>query len=274
MLQQAPPNYKIARIPMEKGLLFRCGVRNNNPEGKSLLRNAYRPWYFKKRIEEIEGIGVERDLAGLPLLQPPEGIDLWDDTNPEAIKMRNYATNLVKNVRRDSSEGLVVPFGWEFKLLSTGGSRQFDTNAIISRYDNRIAITMLADLVMLGTDRNGSFALADIKKSLLANSVQSLVKDIANVINENAVKPLFKYNNFSNMTNLPKIVPSDVEAPSLKEIGDYVRATGISALNDPTVMDYLKEIANIPTSSQTSETTQNAQGKTGTADYNAVYYGG
>ena len=114
MLQQAPPNYKIARIPMSKGLLFRCGVRNNNPEGKSLLRNAYRPWYFKKRIEEIEGIGVERDLAGLPLLQPPEGIDLWDETNPEAVKMRNYATNLVKNVRRDSSEGLVVPFGWEF----------------------------------------------------------------------------------------------------------------------------------------------------------------
>lgn len=274
MLQQAPPNYKIARIPMEKGLLFRCGVRNNNPEGKSLLRNAYRPWYFKKRIEEIEGIGVERDLAGLPLLQPPEGIDLWDETNPEAVKMRNYATNLVKNVRRDSSEGLVVPFGWEFKLLSTGGSRQFDTNAIISRYDNRIAITMLADLVMLGTDRNGSFALADIKKSLLANSVQSLVKDMANVINENAVKTLFRYNNFPGMTNIPKIVPSDVEAPSLKEIGDYVRATGISALNDPAVMDYLREIANIPTSSQSSETTQNAQGKTGTADYNSVYYGG
>lgn len=273
MLQQAPPSYKITNIPIEKGLLFRCGVRNNNPEGKSLLRNAYRPWYFKKRIEEIEGIGVERDLAGLPLLQPPEGIDLWDETNPDAVKMKNYAVNLVKNVRRDSSEGLVVPYGWEFKLLSTGGSRQFDTNSIISRYDNRIAITMLADLVMLGTDRNGSFALADIKKSLLANSVQSLVKDIASVINENAVKKLFRYNNFPNMTNIPTIVPSDVEAPSLKEIGDYVRATGLNSLNDPEVMNYLKEIAGIPKTGVDGDVPR-GKGQVGQADYNSVYYGG
>lgn len=58
MLQQAPPLYNIVKIPAEKSLLFRTGVRNNNPEGKSLLRNAYRPWYFKKRIEEIEGKGI------------------------------------------------------------------------------------------------------------------------------------------------------------------------------------------------------------------------
>lgn len=274
MLQQAPPNYKVVKIPTEKGLLFRAGVKNNTPEGKSLLRNAYRPWYFKKRIEEIEGIGIERDLAGLPLLQPPEGIDLWDDTNPEAVKMRNYAVNLVKNVRRDSSEGLVIPFGWDFRLLSTGGSRQFDTNAIINRYDQRICITMLADIVMLGTDRNGSFALADIKKSILSNSVQSLVKDIANVINESAVKKLFKYNNFPGITNIPMIVPAEVEAPSLKEIGDFVRASGISALNDPVVMDYLKEIAGIPTNKTTEGDVTPGKGKVGTADYNAVYYGG
>jgi hypothetical protein len=150
---------------------------------------------------------------------------------------------------------------------------------------------MLADIVMLGTDRNGSFALADIKKSILSNSVQSLVKDIANVINENAVKNLFKYNNFPGITDILKIVPAEVEAPSLKEIGDFVRATGISALNDPVVAKYLKEIAGIPThgASDNVQDTENqneesevevetdgtpAKGKVGTADYNAVYYGG
>lgn len=273
MIQQAPPLYKIQKIPTSKALLFRTGVRNNNPEGKSLLRNAYRPWYFKKRIEEVEGIGIERDLAGLPVIQPPDGLDLWDEKNPDAIKMKNYAINLVKNVRRDSSEGLVVPFGWDFKLLSTGGSRQFDTNSIINRYDQRIAITMLADIVMLGTDRNGSFALADIKKSILSNSVESLVKDIADVINETAVYYLFRYNNFPNITELPKLVPSQIESPSLKELGDFIRATGINTLNDPAVMDYLKDIVNIPKSDVNDTRLNGNDTKAGATDYNAAYLG-
>ncbi|NMA23970.1 MAG: hypothetical protein GX938_10755, partial [Spirochaetales bacterium] len=67
--QLAEPNYQKVIIPLSKGLLFRTRVTRNNPEGKSLLRNAYRPWFFKKHFEEIEGIGIERDLAGFPVLQ-------------------------------------------------------------------------------------------------------------------------------------------------------------------------------------------------------------
>ena len=56
----------LVTIPIEKGLLFRTQTRR--PMGRSVLRNAYLPWYQKKRIEEVEGIGIERDLAGLPVL--------------------------------------------------------------------------------------------------------------------------------------------------------------------------------------------------------------
>ena len=55
MQQQPPPDYQIFTIPIQKSLLFRTSVQRNNPEGFSLLRGAYRSWYFKKRIEEIEG---------------------------------------------------------------------------------------------------------------------------------------------------------------------------------------------------------------------------
>jgi hypothetical protein len=75
-IQEAPPNYGQTTIPLSRGLLFRTEVTRDNPEGRSLLRNAYRPWYFKKRMEEIEGIGVERDLAGLPVITPPKAVAL------------------------------------------------------------------------------------------------------------------------------------------------------------------------------------------------------
>ena len=41
-VQMAEPDFKIVSIPMSKGLLFRTRISRDNPEGKSLLRNAYR----------------------------------------------------------------------------------------------------------------------------------------------------------------------------------------------------------------------------------------
>lgn len=68
MTQAPPPTFEHITIPIEKALHFRTRSRKDNPEGRSILRNSYRSWYFKKRIQEIEGYGIERDLAGFPVL--------------------------------------------------------------------------------------------------------------------------------------------------------------------------------------------------------------
>ena len=79
--QMPAPTFKVIRIPIDKCLLFRTESRKDNPEGRSILRNAYQAWYYKKRIQEIEGIGIERDLAGFPVLIAPEGCDIWSKEN-------------------------------------------------------------------------------------------------------------------------------------------------------------------------------------------------
>lgn len=243
--QQAPPNYGPVTIPLSKGLLFRTKVARDNPEGRSLLRNAYRPWYFKKRIEEIEGIGIERDLAGLPMLETPQGLDIWDPNNEEATRLRATAESLVRNIRRDRSEGVVLPGGWQLKLLSTGGSRQFDTNGIINRYDNRIAVTMLADIVMMGGDKVGSFALGEVKKSLLAASLEALIQHIADVFNTYAVPKLFQYNYFPGITDIPKIKPGEIETPDIKELAFLLRAGGLDATKDLPLMNLIRRLISL-----------------------------
>lgn len=244
-VQQAPPHYAINAIPLTKGLLFRTEVARDNPEGRSLLRNAYRPWYFKKRIEEIEGIGIERDLAGLPTLTPPENTDLWDPMNPQAMKLKNMAETLVRNIRRDRSEGVVLPHGWTLELMSTGGSRQFDTNAIINRYDNRIAVTMLADIVMMGGDKVGSFALGEVKKSLLAASLESIIQGIADTLNTYAVPKLFSFNYFPGIKELPKIVPGEVETPDIKDMAFLLRAGGLNVAKDLPLMNLIRRLISL-----------------------------
>lgn len=120
MTQLAPPDWKMCTIPVEKALHFRTKSRKDNPEGKSILRNAYRSWYFKKRIQEIEGIGIERDLAGLLIIHTPQDMDIWDREDPHMVQMHDVLEKMVKSIRRDEMEGIILPCDFKLELLSSG----------------------------------------------------------------------------------------------------------------------------------------------------------
>lgn len=248
-IQRCEPDFKTVRIPMTKGLLFRTRISKDNPEGKSLLRNAYRSWFFKKHFEEIEGIGIERDLAGFPVLTAPEGLDLWNEEDPRMTKMRADAEALVASVRRDSEEGMLLPHGWDLKLLTSGSSRQINIGDTIERYDNRIAITMLSDIILIGNNRTGSFALADTKQSLLAAALQAQVSNIADVFNAFAVPRLFALNSFPGLVDLPEIVPSGIQTPSMQEVALMLRAMGLNISKDRDLLSYLWHILGFPSMS-------------------------
>ena len=245
-VQRPEPQQHEIRIPIEKGLLFRTRASRGNPEGKSLLRNAYRAYYFKQRFEEIEGIGIERDLAGLPVLQTPEELDLWDDTDPEMVKLRQMAEELVASVRRDANEGIILPSGWELSLLNAPSSRQINIGEVIDRYDNRIAITMLSDIVLIGNgSKAGSYAMADVKQSILANALQAQLYNIADVFNQQAVTQLFEFNNW-DLQELPQIVPGQIATPSLKEVAVMLRAMELDINRDPELNNYLRSLMAMP----------------------------
>lgn len=254
--QQIPSSGEIIEIPMSKCLLFRTRTDRGNPEGRSLLRNAYRPWILKKNIEELEAIGIERELAGLPVLQAPEGVDLWNPNNEAAVRLRAAVELLVSNIRRDKNSGMVLPFGWVFNLVASGGKRQVNTNETINRYDQRIAVTMLADIVMLGADKVGSFALADVKKSLLAVALEAQVQSIADVFNKHAIPKLLELNNIKGITNYPKFVPSEIEAPDINSLADFLsklQKLGVNLFPDEKLENYLNSSAGLPEGSINSK---------------------
>ena len=236
-------------IPMERCLLFRTSAVNNNPEGVSFLRGAYRPWYFKKHIEEVEGIGIERDLAGLPVVTAPEGLDLDNKDDPKAVEAKNQALKLVTSVRRDRNDGIVMNHGWEFDLVTSGGSRQFDTSAIINRYDQRIAITLLADIIMLGADKVGSFALAKVKQSLLATSLDAQLDGVCEILNRHAIPRLIDLNTFPGITGYPKFKCDSVVAPDLTELGTFIgklAGAKMPLFPDLDLENYLRTLCGFP----------------------------
>lgn len=270
MRQLAPPDWKDVLIPASKMLLFRTTSRRNSPEGVSILRTAYRPWWFKKRLEEIEGIGIERDLAGLPVAYvPPELLGASDKLTDGQKALRTSLQQLVTRVRRDRQEGVLFPLAYDaagkemyrFELLSTGGARQFNTNEVIGRYEARIAMTVLADFLLLGTQNVGSWALSSDKVNLFNEALKTWAKMIADVFNRQAIPRLFKLNGL-DQSKLPKLAPGEIVTPNLSEIGDFITklaSAGMPLFPNEEFEDYLFELANFPEIDEAVRAEQQAQ---------------
>lgn len=263
MTQMPPPDYKQITIPMSKGLLFRTSSHKGNPEGESILRKAYRPWFFKKRIEEIEGIGMERDLAGLPVAWVPPNLL---DANASAEDAATLASieEMVKNVRNDKQAGLVLPLAYDdrgnklfdFDLLSAKGRRAFDTNQIIMRYNRVIAMSALADFIVLGHDNVGSFALASSKTKVFSVAVGAYMNEISEVINKHAIPALLEFNGMANV-GTPKLVHGDIETMDLNQLALYVQTLaniGVD-LSGEKILNHLRSQAGLPNEGVSNELT-------------------
>ena len=250
MTQMPPPDFGLITIPMNKAMLFHTRSRKDNPEGRSILRTAYRSWYFKRRIQEIEGIGIERDLAGLPVITTPEGMDIWDKDDEDMNAIRTGLEAMVKNIRRDSTEGLVLPFGYTFELTSTGGSRQFDTNSIIARYDTKISQTVLADFIQLGHESVGSFALSSDKTNLFSMAICAFLDIICQTFNSQGIPALIDINgdHFAGVTDYPRLTHGDIEDVDLATVATFIKdMTSIGVIiPDESLEDYVRQLGKLP----------------------------
>lgn len=254
--QMAPPDYRIRRVPLSKCMLFRTQVSKNNPEGRSILRNAWVSYYMKKNMQIFEGIGVERDMAGYPLIQiAPSDVqkgqiapDIWNRKNPEMVALNAHLQHIVRSVRRDEQEGMVMPWWAEFKLVSTGSRRSFDTNAIVSRYDQRIAMSMMADFIMLGHEAVGSKALAATKISLFTAALSSFLDTACSIIDRKAVTTLLAFNGIP-LDMAPTMKHGDVESVNISELGDFiakVAGTGFNPLAGMSAQKAVMAAAKLP----------------------------
>lgn len=242
-------------IPIDKMLLFRTSEEGNNPEGRSILRNAYRPWYFKRRLEEIEAIGVERDLAGLPVASIPSKY-MAADADPADRALYETYKRLVSNIRRDTNDGLVIPSNvdpsgnklFSIELMNTGGSRSIQTDPILMRYAKEIATSVLADFLFLGQGKTGSFALSDNKTDMFKQSVTAFLQTVAGEFNRKLIPAIWSLNDLPEDT-MPKLVPGDVEKGNLDATGQFLSAmasAGAALFPDEELENHLRKQAGWP----------------------------
>lgn len=256
LYQLAPPHYYQTYIPIKKLLLFRTTVDKNNPEGRSILRNAFRPWYMKKNLENIEAIGMERDLAGLPVAYCPPEIMSSGATQDQKATFAALK-EIVTNIRRDEQEGLVMPLAYDqsgkplydLKLLSTGGARQFDTDKVINRYDQRIAMTMLADFLLLGHNASGNRSIVEKRTDVFATAIGAYLDIVADVVNRHGIPRLFELNPDLEVSDYPKLEHGDLESVDLDQLGTYIQKlaqSGFPLFPNPDLEKFLMKAGHMP----------------------------
>lgn len=244
-------------LPMDRCVLFRTRPYKNNPEGRSILRNAYRSWYLKKRLEEIEAIGIARDLNGLPVVQVPAQI-MSNTASAAQRATRSSMETLVSKIHRDEMEGIVMPSelepgesniatGYKLTLLSTNGGKQLSADPVIRRYDARIAMSMAAEFIILGTEKQGSFALGAEKSANFIRSLYWYGQTIADTMNKGPIKKLYDANNVP-VANRAKICPGELDSPDLLSFGQFLQSVTTNGLLHPTpaVESRIREIGDLP----------------------------
>jgi hypothetical protein len=239
-------------IPWEKALLFRPTATKGNPEGRSLLRNGYPSYYYAKHLAKIEGIVVERGLGGLPVLYVPPNL-MSPAASAEEKLLLAECQRLVTNIRQDEQAGVLLPAIYNeggqrlytLELLTAAGSHQYDINQIIRRYDLNIALSVIADVLFVGHEQAGAYALAESKSQFFGLGIQSYVQSLVGTINRYAIPRLWKLNALRPEL-MPLLAHGEIQTIDLQEIGQYVKDLSGAGFDLLDLENHLRTLGGMP----------------------------
>lgn len=245
VVSQTPP-YTLREIPIEKVCLFRVKAEKNNPEGESVLRQAYRSYYFMTNLEAVEAISLERTGAGIPVVSLPEGASTEADAPGKSDEMT--AQNVVRSVRLDEQGGIVEPFGWGFRIETSKGLRPELFDLAIKRHRANMLISVLAAFLELGTARVGSFGMAKAGQSFFSYAFEGWVMAVEETFNSNAVPLLFELNGI-NDGRLPRLghvgTGGEAVADVITSLVELVKV-GILSPQDENIRGYVAGMLRLP----------------------------
>ena len=265
-LTQQPWIGPIVDVPIEKMLLFRPTAHKNNPEGRSILRSAYIPYYFCKRMQEQEAIVGER-MGGVPVLSVPGALfAAAAGTGPDAAKAKATIDNykkIVTNVRIDEQMGMLLPSDvypgangpssvrmYEFALVTPQGRPMggFAFDATINRYNLAILTSSLADFISMGHTTRGAQNLGETKVDMFFQAIEGFLNSIAAVYNRYGLPRLWDLNGL-DPDLMPKLEPDLAQRIDLDALSNFVlrlAQAGMPLFPNEDLQTYILDAAGLP----------------------------
>jgi hypothetical protein len=201
-------------------------------------------------------IGAERDLAGLPVVRVPAPIMKGNASAEEKAVYQAYK-DAARNIRRGDQEGLVIPsdrpeggqhYHYDVQLLAAGGKRQFNVPEMVLQFDRWILTVLLSDMLMMGHEAVGSYALAEGKTGLFETALNGYLETFDSSMNQYAVPRLMRLNGWA-VERHPRVRHKKIDHQSLAQLADYLQklqAAGMPLFPDEELERHLRNRANLP----------------------------
>jgi len=234
MHQEAVWGKTPAMIPVEKSVYYRTTSLNNDPSGRSVLRNAYTSYQYLNKIQSYEAIAIERELHGVPVGRMPAEY-MSSDASDDQANLRGQFERILRDLKNNEQGYALLPSDlyvdsdgkptsqrlMDIELITANGSRSIDIDPIVKRYQHDIARSLMAEFLMLGSS-SGSYALSKTKTDLFLRSLESYINTIVDVLNKQLVERLWQLNGLPWDT-MPKLVAGDVAAHDLAAVSSLIR---------------------------------------------------
>ena len=223
-------------IPVQKLMVFTHRREGDNYLGISLLRQAYKHWFFRDKYYKIDAVAQERLGIGIPVITLPVGYT--DDDYNKAVIM---ATNL----RGHERAHVIKKTGWEVEMLDLKASTLKDPSVMLEHHTREILKSVLAQFADLGSKSVGSFALSEDQSTLFLQSLDASAKVIEEIINWE-IKKLVDYN--WTVDEYPKLTHADLGIRDFKALSEAIQSlTFANVLTpDPELEDYMRRVMKLP----------------------------
>lgn len=164
-------------IPIEKMVVFVLEQEAGDMRGISILRSAYKHYYYKDTLYKIDAIQKERHGIGIPVIKLPMGFS-------DADKL--LAEDLGRNLRTNERAHVVLPAGWEIEFAELGGN-PVDCLPSIKHHNDQIMINILAPFY---DDPNSK----EDTMGMFYKSTRYIATTIADTFNKFVIKQLVDFN--------------------------------------------------------------------------------
>ena len=243
VIQDSPQTSE--QIPLPRGKLVYIvddGI-SDSPEGLGLFRHMVEPATRLQRYLELENIGFETDLRGIPVLRAPlaklqemvdEGKISKSDRDAMLQPLRDFITNHIRGPKQgmlmdsqphtttDDAERPSVTYEWDLALLNGPGVALESIANAINRINHDLARLFGVEQLLLGSNSTGSFALSRDKTNNFFLMVDSALSDLQESFNRDLIRPLWTMNGFDDALR-PKIMPESIQFRDVEQLTDALK---------------------------------------------------
>jgi hypothetical protein len=265
-------------IPRGKIVYAVDDVLTDDPAGTGLLRHLYLTADRLQTFIELEEVGYNTDLKGIPIARAPLGEEearLQAAGSPESEGYKRAASLLSSKLRplreflnkhiRNYKTGVLLPSDtytskaadgaatqssvpkWALELLNGDSSAFADMGNAVNRLTTELARILGCEHLLLGADGSGSLALAKSKVGTFYLLVTSTLQDLVEVFDRDLIEPLAELNGWPDHLR-PMMGVAEVNDRDIEQIADVLQkmaTAGASLMPDDPAIGEIRDMLGV-----------------------------